>query len=718
MSFISDHDLLFCALDVDLERSSLTCERIYFDYNKINLDELFNAAINTNWEECWYVSTVDEKLNILCSQIDWLFNTYVPIRKFKCKSTSCPWYNASVKAAINNKTKLYNKWKHKKTIAALNEYKNARNLATSTIRAAKKRFFSKKLNTSLPSKVLWNNIRNLDVQKQNATKCDIEPNALNDYFLNVCNTTLVNSSENCDTSTSRPNNSYVPDFKTSFNFVPVCESDVIRCVRKIKSNACGNDGISIRFIKILLPYVVRPLTHIINHCVTTCTFPEAWKIGIVIPLPKKTQASECSDFRPIVILPCLAKVSEMLLAEQISEHLSNYKLLSPFQSGFRPGHSCNTASMKVLDDVRSAFDMGFLTLLCLLDFSKAFDSVNHELLVHKLKSFFGFSDFAANLLASYLMNRQQKVNVNGRCSDLKSVKCGVPQGSVLGPLLFSMFINDLFKCVVDVQVHAYADDVQLYMSNRVGLVEDLFCRVNEDLQRIFNWSVCNQLLLNPCKSCVLIISKNDHDCDSLPSLFIGEHVLSVVNSVKSLGFHINSKLNCVDHVNAIVKKTYIVLRNLRNSSDFTPEAIKIKLVKQLIIPYLSYMSCVYCKLDSSSLHKLEVLFNHVSRYVFGNSVGSKKLLGCSVQNFLFIRGCVFLHKLMSVKQPQYLFEKLCFGQYERNNKLIVPKYKYLCSTRFFFINTIRVWNSLPIRLRQIEGEGCFRKSITEYFSNN
>ena len=124
------------------------------------------------------------------------------------------------------------------------------------------------------------------------------------------------------------------------------------------------------------------------------------------------------------------------------------------------------------------------------------------------------------------------------------------------------------------------------------------------------------------------------------------------------------------------------------------------------------MSCIYCKLDSSSSHKLEVLFNHVSRYVFGRSVGSKGLLGCSVQNFMFIRGCVFLHKLINRKQPLYLI------LYERNNKLIVPKYHYLCSTRFFFVNTIRVWNSLPIILRKIEGENCFQKSITLYFCNN
>ena len=294
----------------------------------------------------------------------------------------------------------------------------------------------------------------------------------------------------------------------------------------------------------------------------------------------------------------------------------------------------------------------------------------------------------------------------------------MPQGSVLGPLLFSLFINDLFQCTVDVCVHAYADDVQLYMSNRIGLVEDLFCRFNDDLQRIFNWSVQNHLSINPVKSCVVPISKNDVVCDSLPVLCIGGHTLSFVNTAKSLGYYINSKLSCVDHVNSVVRKTYMVLRNLRHSSAFTPEDVRFKLARQLIIPYLSYMSCIYCKLDSSSLHKLEVLFNHVSRYVFGNSVGSKKLLGCSVQNYLFIRGCIYLYKLITCKQPLYLYEKLCFGQYERNNKLIVPKYQFLCSTRFFFVSTIRVWNSLPISLRQIEGESCFRKSVTLYFCNN
>jgi len=179
-----------------------------------------------------------------------------------------------------------------------------------------------------------------------------------------------------------------------------------------------------------------------------------------MPVAKRNNPLLPEDFRPISILSALSKVLEGLMADQINQYLSDKNILNPMQSGFRKGHSCNTAMLKILDDIRSSFDINMITLLCLLDFSKAFDSVDHVILCNKLKAY-GFSDSVVRLIWSYLSNRRQRVKVDSGYSNYTQLTSGVPQGSILGPLLFAIFINDLFDVCKFSEVHAYADDFQI-----------------------------------------------------------------------------------------------------------------------------------------------------------------------------------------------------------------------------------------------------------------
>jgi len=237
------------------------------------------------------------------------------------------------------------------------------------------------------------------------------------------------------------------------------------------------------------------------------------------------------------------------------------------------------------------------------------------------------------------------------------------------------------------------------------------------------WSKKNKLLINPKKCFVLPIYKGKIDFSNIPPLLIDDTQLTFVNKIKNLGYVLNSDLSCCDHISAVVQKIYFVLRNLRISAEYTPESIRLKLSKQLIFPILHYFANVYCKLDSNSLNKLTVAMNSVTRYVYGLnwdasiSSWSKKLLGCNIENFSYIRSCIFLHKLLNCKQPKYLYDKIVFGFHQRNNKLLVPAYQYLNSSRLFFVNTIRIWNSLPDNIRNLQEESHFKQSVKNYFYN-
>lgn len=218
----------------------------------------------------------------------------------------------------------------------------------------------------------------------------------------------------------------------TFEFTYVNEHDVMLSCLSVKSNAIGYDNIDPKFVKIILPQILPFITHLFNTIFMSSTFPKRWRHAKIIPLPKTR-----TEFRPIAILPYFSKVMEKLMHVQMVLHLNQYDLLSKHQSGFRPKHSCTTALIDVAEELRSHVDEGKLGILVLLDHSKAFDTVDHRILCSKLKYFFNYSSTALKFIQSYLGDRSQSVFLKNDVSDPLHISRGVPQGSILGPLLFS-----------------------------------------------------------------------------------------------------------------------------------------------------------------------------------------------------------------------------------------------------------------------------------------
>uniref|UniRef100_W8B6W6 Putative RNA-directed DNA polymerase from transposon X-element n=3 Tax=Ceratitis capitata TaxID=7213 RepID=W8B6W6_CERCA len=714
LTFISDHDLIFCCLDINIDRCCINKTISFRDYRFVNTNLLLSELYCVDWSECWIYPSTDEKLDFLMGILKSAFERHVPIRTITNKSMSCPWFTSKSLKSIKLRNKLHSIWKKKPTLENWNAFKSARNRATLVIRNEKRAYFNKKLNSGLSTKVLWRNIKRLGVHCKENVECSLEANVVNDAF-------LLNCVPHSDTINfmSRDDLLFRDD---CFLFSAVSEYDVAMSIFKISSNAIGHDGLPIKFIKIILPCILGTLTHIINHCITTSCFPEQWKIGTVLPVAKKNRPCSPSDFRPISVLPVLSKVFEMLLAKQINEFVSKHNLISPFQSGFRKNHSCSTAVLKISDDIRSNMDENKFTLLCLLDFSKAFDMVNHELLSCKLKAYFGFSCSALKLVKSYLVDRFQFVKIGEDTSQLKPVTSGVPQGSILGPLLFSIFINDIFSVCKFSNLHGYADDIQLYLSAPFDQAKELCKSINTDLADISCWAAASGLILNKNKCFVLPISARKlTNLDFLPPIFIDNYPLKLVSKIKNLGYIINSNLTCTDHVNSIVSKVYLILRNLRQSAIYTPTATRRRLAIQIILPVIMYSEVVYSKHDSFSARKIDVMFNNVTRYVFGLSkyehISSWKdqILGCTIADYHKARNCIFLCKLIMTQSPSYLFSKLSFTRSARVGNIIIPFHRSQQSSRLFFVNASRLWNSLPANLRRKLNRSNFKNHIYMHF---
>jgi retron-type reverse transcriptase len=243
----------------------------------------------------------------------------------------------------------------------------------------------------------------------------------------------------------------------------------------------------IRFLRLIIPSILPCVTHMFNTVLTCSIFSEDWKMSKILPVPKIPKPGELGDYRPISMLPALSKTLEVVMYDQMMRFVDENRLLGPYQSGFSSGHSTATTLLKITSDIQRDCDQRLVTLLLLLDFSKAFDNVRHSLLLKKISLYFKFGGTAVALVGSYLSDRFQCASVGGMHSELIAVIKGVVQGSVMGPLLFSIIINDIDAQIDFCRFHMYANDVQLYLSDDPCSLDECIRRMNADLDRLYIW---------------------------------------------------------------------------------------------------------------------------------------------------------------------------------------------------------------------------------------
>lgn len=707
----SRHDLIFATFNMT---SCSPQTYTYRDYNQVNADLLEQDILGVDWQQIYFMSSPVSQVDFFQTNVLNLFNTHVPLKTKFCKHRTNEWCTRDIIQLMNKRDAEYKRWKRFRLTYIYNNFRNLRNQVVSKIRQAKRAYFSVRFSRNLDPKKLWKNLKDIGVGRNKKQDLgNIDPDQLNIDFVNL--QAVVPNTLHLD-HVSR-------DSHTQFEFSNVNQTDVLSAVLKIKSKSVGVDDVHPIFVKALLPHLLPVLTHIFNTVILTSTFPTMWKRAKIIPILKK-QGTRYSppEYRPISILPFLSKVLEKLIHQQLSGYLNRTNFFCTNQSGFRQKHSCITALLKVTDDIREALDNDNVTLLTLLDFSKAFDTVNHSILLQKLKTDCHLSSSALKLVGSYLSERQQSVVVQNKRSKFIKTTAGVPQGSILGPLLFSIFINDLPISVNNSSVHLYADDVQIYISGKIGMIEDTVSRLNDDLKGIFLWSQRNCLQVNPSKSHCLVIYKTKLDLSCFPTVCLGSSVLQYVDKAKNLGICFNRTLGWDDHIQSIIGKIYACLRNLSMSKHYTPLSTKLMLVKSLILPIITYGCQIFIGYNAEFRRKLTIAFNNVVRYVFDLrrydhiSPFVKKVLGCTLHSYLTYRTLMFLHLTMTTKQPTYLSNKLRFSRSARSLILIQPRYTCLISERQFFVSAVRLWNSLPLSVRRLYVSNTFGDVLFGHFA--
>ena len=316
----------------------------------------------------------------------------------------------------------------------------------------------------------------------------------------------------------------------SFFFKPITTADILAHIQQLYVNKCaGPEEIPIRVIKMSSPVIAPILELLFNKCLTNGSFPRSLKIGKIVPIHKKGPKNECCNYRPTTLLSPLSKIFEKCIYKQMYTYLEKYNLLTPNQFGFRQNCSTSLAVRQLYDNFLESLDKKKITYSVFIDLSKAFDTVDHEILLKKLQRY-GFRGLPLQLIQSYLTNRNQYAFVNGTKSNLRKVKCGVPQGSTLGPLLFLIYVNDL-PYVSDFTTKLFADDTVLTMAN--SCMRTLQHDVNKELTKIDEWMRLNKLSLNYSKTKYMLITNKTNSEDLINcNITIGKHKIEQVTQIK------------------------------------------------------------------------------------------------------------------------------------------------------------------------------------------
>ena len=572
----------------------------YITKRKININNISSLGTElsqTDWNNVLQSDSANESYNNFISKFTDLYNKHLPKVKTKInkRKDAKPWITSGIIKSIKTRNKLYKTFIKHPNETNKSKYVAYRNKLTHIIRISCKNHYHNKFNSYKNDiKNTWKTINEI----LGKNKKEHLPTYFNDNNTKINDPQVIASKFNtffADIGPSLANKIHTTanfsdflssQFPKSIFFNPTSRKEILDIIATFKSGkSSGYDDISPTVIKQIAPFITEPLTHVFNLSLSTGVFPSALKIAKVIPIFKKDDPHSFSNYRPISLLPCFSKILERLIYNRLDNFLSLHNILHPNQYGFRKHHSTDLALLDIYDKISSALSNHLHTIGIFLDLSKAFDTIDHSILLTKLHHY-GIRGTPLALLSDYLHNRQQFTCFDSHSSGLLPVSCGVPQGSILGPLLFLLYVNDIPNASRSLSFVLFADDTNIFLSHpNLQTLEHTF---NTEIQKVTTWFKANKLSLNVNKTNFIHFKTNKKSSTSKINLVIDNTVIKPVDNTKFLGVIIDCKLNWNDHITKItnqVARSIGIIKKLR----FTlPAHILFSMYNTLALPYLSY----------------------------------------------------------------------------------------------------------------------------------
>lgn len=437
---------------------------------------------------------------------------------------------------------------------------------------------------------------------------------MNKYFTGV-GSTIIREIQN-EVNTSGIPRQHFQEIKCSKSifFEPTDCNEINNIILSLKRNtAPGHDNISMLDLINIKDYILNILVQLINEALSTGVFPSDLKISKICPIYKSGSKTQLNNYRPISIVSVLSKIIETVIKKRMMSFIEKYISYDLYQYGFLKNSSTLSATVDLLNYISTNLDQGKIVIGVFVDLRKAFDVVNHDVLLNKLEGM-GFRGTALSLIASYLLNRRQYVYVNDEESDVLTCDCGVPQGSVLAPLLYSLFVLSLRVAELDSQYYTFADDTVLLYSDKN--YNTLVNRVNSDLTKYSQWLLQNNLKINLDKTKYILFKQKNKKINQVINICLNGVNLENVNQIKYLGLILDQNINWNAHIDHLRSKIIPFIGAFYKCKNFLSNTSKYKIYNAYILSNLRYLIPVWGTCCKTNFHKVEILQTKVLKILF------------------------------------------------------------------------------------------------------
>ncbi len=725
----SDHNLIALTRKTKMIKSGV---RIVYrrSYKRFNPDSFVDDVQDLQWSDVCLVNDVNIAMKNFMDKFVKLVDKHAPLRKRSVKGSSALWLDDELRYLMLQRDNAKTTAQKSGCSLDKNIYCKLRNKVTNLNYTKKREYFKQKICNSVhDTKKLWKTLNELMCKKSRKSPNYVEcagqlitrpyevANYFNNFFINKVDRLrscmqLVDVNLPCSIVKD-----IMSDKTCSFAFDTVIQDTVEEMLHSLSDDTSpGIDNLDGKIFNIVASLLSKPICHIFNRSLLSGTFPE--------PLPKDGKAGFTgSNCRPISILPVLSKILEKIIFNQMLNYFSSNGLLSKAQHAYRPGHSTSTALVHMRDQWLTNIEDRKLVGAVLLDFTAAFDVIDHSILLAKLKCY-GVLPLALAWIKSYLSGRSQRVFFNGCFSDSRRISFGVPQGSCLGSLLFSIFINDLPCTVRKADVVMYADDATLFCAS--PMLGELNANLQLELHTIINWVKMNKLVLNIAKTkCIVFGSRNVKANATALSLSIDGILVEQVTKTTLLGVKLDSLLSWSDQIDHIVSMMGKGIAMSRKCSGYVPPSVMNDVVRSLVLSHLEYCPVIWSSAAQKHLKKLQIAQNRAATLVLCCSFRANvsemhnQLSWLTVEAKLKSRLLSFMHTVILKNTPQFFGDKLvysgfCHGYVTRQvstGLFVAPSPRTNFMMRTVLYRGVSVWNMLPTSIRQIKNRFSFKKSL-------
>ena len=702
----SDHQAVF----ISRKKQKTIKNKITFkgrSYRNYNIDIFQDRIKEFDWVDYFGIEDPTVCWDTLFSRIIEILDDMCPEKYYNINSYRECWMNRDIMERIIDKDKALTKAKKTGNPDDWNIAKFLRNETGQLVERVKKQYFEDEyIRSKGDPKRFWRNIYDIIPKDKNKSEIihlknnegleipqDETASYINDFFTNIGPVLAKNYKEEWKY--------YGAEFNEIINDLDINEGIVFDLVRDIDiSKSSGFDNISSRCLKDALSVLIPHLTHIFRKSIVSGICPKTWKIATIVPIFKNGNKSDVSNYRPISLLPIPGKLLEKIVYSHISEFLEINSFLSKKQNGFRKNHSTLDAIVNFTSDVYESINKGEYTIAAFIDLKKAFDTVNHKILLEKLY-YAGIKNSTLNWIENYLYGRFQRTICNGSISELRSVTCGVPQGSILGPLFFILYINDIQFILGENNYQLYADDTVIYCSDKSANLAE------EKLQYLMNkfstWCVQNTLTINTKKTKIVVFgTRNKINNVDIINVRINNENIQTVPTYKYLGLNLDQTLNFKYHLGIIINNISFKLYLFSKIRRFLNEKAAIIVYKTMILPFYDYCDVVFAfsgvpelkKLDRRHIRGMRICLDN------GHNMDENELfIECKISN---------LENRRKVHIRNFLFNKkeLCENDNNINTRLHDgPVFKVIHPNvesvkRSVWYGGSIEWNGLDAELRQ------------------